>query len=146
MLAAGTGITPMIQSLWQVLGTSEDDRKVVLLYGSETADSILMRTQLEEWACALPHRFTLVHVLGKQPNQPPPSKWRTCEGYVAESGWIDRAKIEKYAFPPAKDTLVLVCGPRDMYDALCGPREDDSLCEGTVLDKLGYTPAMIAKM
>ena len=48
MLAAGTGITPMVQALWHVFGTSGDDRKVVLLYGSKTVDDIMMRSQLEE--------------------------------------------------------------------------------------------------
>ena len=36
-------------------------------------------------------------------------------------GWVDKAKIEKYCFPPAEDTLLFVCGLPPMYDALCAP-------------------------
>ena len=57
-----------------------------------------------------------------------------------------QAKIEKYAFPPAADTLVFVCGLPPMYAALCGPREDKLLQPGTVLEVLGYSSEMVLKL
>ena len=66
--------------------------------------------------------------------------------YTAETGWIDEAKIRAYAHPPSEDTLVFVCGLPGMYAALCGPRTEKELAEGTVLQKLGYSTPMIAKM
>lgn len=72
--------------------------------------------------------------------------WASTDAYAAETGWIDRAKIERHAFPPSEDTLVLVCGPPLMYSSLCGPRTDKELKEGSVLHQLGYTSAMVSKM
>ena len=61
-------------------------------------------------------------------------------------GWIDKAKILKYCFPPAEDTLLFVCGLPPMYEALCGPRTEKAIKEGSVLHQLGYTADMVAKM
>ena len=66
--------------------------------------------------------------------------------YTAETGWVDEAKLKKHAFPPAEDTLVFVCGLPGMYAALCGPRNEKALKDGSTLQKLGYTADMVAKM
>jgi len=87
-----------------------------------------------------------VHVVGNKPDDPAPPGWESTATYVAETGWIDEAKIQKYAFPPSEDTLFFVCGLPPMYNVLCGPRTEKELKEGSVLHKLGYTTPMIAKM
>ena len=75
-----------------------------------------------------------------------PDGWRDTDEFVAETGWGDEAKVRKYAFPPSEDTLVFVCGVPGMYETLCGPRTDKELKEGSLLQKLGYTKEMVAKM
>ena len=75
-----------------------------------------------------------------------PPGWSDTSTYVAETGWVDEAKIQKYAFPPSDETLLFVCGLPGMYDALCGPRTEPEVAAGTVLDGLGYTKDMVAKM
>ena len=52
----------------------------------------------------------------------------------------------RYAFKPSPDTLVFVCGLPPMYKAICGPREDKVLAEGSALSDLGYSTEMVAKM
>ena len=59
--------------------------------------------------------------------------------------WVDKAKLEKYAHKPSEDTLVMMCGLPVMYDVFCGPRDEEELKEGSVLDQLGYTTDMVAK-
>jgi len=146
LIAAGTGVTPMYQALWKLLGTPGDERKVTLIYGNKTPDDILMRTQLDEWAAKSAGRLKVVHVVGNRPDDPPPAGWESTPTFTAETGWIDEAKIAKYAFAPSEDTLLFVCGLPPMYTALCGPRTEKELGEGTVLQKMGYTTKMIAKM
>ena len=51
----------------------------------------------------------------------------------------------RYCPPPAADTLVFVCGVPAMYEALCGPRGEAALKDGSVLKKLGYTRDMVFK-
>ena len=79
-------------------------------------------------------------------DDPPPPGWATTDTYTAETGWIDEAKISKYCHAPAADTMVFVCGLPPMYAALCGPRTEKELKEGSTLHKLGYTTAMVSKM
>ena len=77
---------------------------------------------------------------------PPPKGWASTSTYTAESGWVDEAKIDKYCYPPADDTLLFVCGLPPMYNALCGPRTERALRDGSVLHLMGYTADMVAKM
>ena len=146
LIAAGTGITPMYQALWKLLGTPGDTRKVTLIYGNKSADEILLRDELDAWAAQHPERLKIVHVVGTTADAAPPAGWESTPTYVAETGWIDQAKIKKYAFPPGEETLVFVCGLPGMYDALCGPRTEAELTEGTALAELGYTATQVAKM
>ena len=146
LVCAGTGITPMYQALWKLLGTPGDTRPITLLYGNKSPDDILLKAELDAWARAHPGRLNIVHVVGNQPDDPAPPGWESTATYTAETGWIDESKIANYAFPPADDTLLMVCGLPSMYEALCGPRTEASLREGSVLWDLGYTEAMVAKM
>lgn len=146
MLCAGTGITPMYQALWKLLGTPGDQTRVTLIYGSKSADDILLRDELDGWAAAHPGRLTVVHCVGESADAPPAEGWADTPTFVAEAGWVDEAKVARHAFPPADDTLVFVCGLPAMYDALCGPRGEAGLAEGSVLQRLGYTAEMVSKM
>ena len=65
---------------------------------------------------------------------------------VRKTALSNEAKVRKYAYEPADDTLVFVCGPPTMYKALCGPREESRLREGSVLERLGYTDEMVVKL
>ena len=145
LLCAGTGLTPMFQALHKLMTTPGDERPVVLLYGNKAPADILLKEQLDAWAKANP-RLKVVHVVGNRPDDPPPPGWATTDTYVAETGWIDEAKISKYCHAPAADTMVFVCGLPPMYAALCGPRTEKELKEGSTLHKLGYTTAMVSKM
>ena len=87
-----------------------------------------------------------MHVIGSTADEPPAAEWKSTKTFTAESGWIDKAKIAKYAFAPAHDTLLFVCGLPPMYEALCGPRTEKGLKPGSVLHELGYTEDMVAKM
>ena len=68
---------------------------------------------------ACPRRFVIPTVIGLCRRQPHPCAHTSPATHL--SGWIDKAKIQKYCFPPAEDTLLFVCGLPPMYDALCAP-------------------------
>ena len=146
MLCAGSGITPMYQALLKLLGTPGDDRQVVLLYGNKSREDILLKEELSALARAHPQRLKIVHCVGNAPDEPRPDGWADGDEYVAEVGWVDAAKIEKYAHAPSADTQVFVCGLPAMYEALCGPRTDKEVPADTVLARLGYDASMVVKM
>jgi cytochrome-b5 reductase len=146
LLCAGTGIAPIYQALLRLMNTPGDNRKVVLLYGNKSPDDILLKDELDGFARQHPDRLQIVHVVGETPDAPAPAGWESTETFTAETGWIDSAKIQRYCFPPAPETAIFVCGLPIMYDLWCGPRSENEIAEGTVLQKLGYTSEMVAKM
>jgi cytochrome-b5 reductase len=138
MLAGGTGITPMYQAL-QLLAKADDKTEVTLLYGNKSPEDILLKDELAALEAQSEGRIKVVHVVGTSPDQAP------IEGWEGELGWVDKAKVEKYAAKPADDVAFFVCGLPVMYDVFCGPRDEKELKEGTVLHQLGYTTDMVHK-
>ena len=49
MLAAGTGIAPMLQLIRAALDNDYDDTRLTLLYSCKKASDILMKDQLDEF-------------------------------------------------------------------------------------------------
>ena len=146
MLCGGTGIAPIYQALWKLLGTEGDDRKVTLLFSNKTEKDILLKDELDAYARKFPNRFKLVYIVGDTADAAAPAGWTSTDHMTAETGWIDEAKVKAYAFPPSEDTLVFVCGVPGLYELLCGPRGDKEVKEGSLLHKLGYSKEMVAKM
>lgn len=135
MLVGGTGITPMIQALHAILGDATSTTQAVMLYGSKVASDILGKDLLDNWSAESTDRLSVVHVLSDEPAD---SDW---EG---ERGFISRDLINKYLPPPSsKDSIIFVCGPPPMYNALCGPRDAKELT-GLLAD-MGYTADQVYK-
>ena len=135
MLAGGTGVTPMLQALHALLGTSTDATRVTLLYSNKAQKDILAGELLEKWATAFPHRFHLVHTLTREPST---------SGWSGARGRIDKAFLESHLPRHRAESLVFVCGPAGFYEALSGARADKAL--SGALAELGYTAAQVVKM
>lgn len=139
MLVGGTGITPMIQALHAILGTIDIHTKVTMLYGSRTSKDILGKEMLHQWAEEYKDRFNLIDVLSQEPAESP---WN--EGI---RGRVDKKLIET-CFPSPRDKkvkqIVFVCGPPQMYEALCGPRQETDRVSGALAD-LGYEAKQVFK-
>ena len=107
-IAGGSGITPFY-SMASAIADGIEDFRLIILYGSRTADNILLKDEIEEIAGRSGGRVKLVHVLSDEER----------EGY--EHGFIDADLIKKYA--PEGDFSVFMCGPKAMYEfctAECG--------------------------
>jgi len=64
-IAAGSGITPMLSIAATVLGNPESE--VTLLYGNRTTESVMFAEELADLKDRHRERFTLVHVLSREP-------------------------------------------------------------------------------
>ena len=100
-LAGGSGITPFYSMAAAVVSGIEDFN-MTILYGSKTADDILLKDEIEALADKSGGRIKVVHVLSNEEK----------EGY--EHGFLTADIIKKYA--PADDYTVLMCGPKAMYN------------------------------
>jgi len=108
MIAAGSGITPVLSILATVLD-AEPRSTVTLLYGNRTVADIMFLEDLEDLKNLHPARFTMFHVLSREEQE-----------VELFHGRLDRERLQRFL-----DVLVPVdsvdewflCGPRGMIDA-----------------------------
>lgn len=117
MIAGGTGITPMLQIIREVLKHEDDPTKISLLFANQTEEDILLRDELDALAKEHADRFKVWYTID-----------RPAEGWKFSVGFISDEMIRNH-LPPADDkTAVLMCGPPPMINFACMPN----------LDKLAY--------
>jgi cytochrome-b5 reductase len=106
MIAGGTGITPMLQIIREILKHSDDTTKVTLLFGNITEEDIILRDEIDELAVKYPN-FHVYHVLNE-----PPLNWTMGKGFITD------AIIKEHMPKPADDMKILLCGPPPMMKAM----------------------------
>ncbi len=100
-VAGGSGITPFI-SMAGAVADGTEDFNLIILYGSRTADSILLGDKLESIAASSKGRVKVVNVLSDE------------EKEGCEHGFISAGIIGKYA--PKGEYSLFMCGPGALYD------------------------------
>ncbi|XP_065183083.1 NADH-cytochrome b5 reductase 3-like [Sycon ciliatum] len=118
MMAGGTGITPMLQVVRQILKDPEDQTEMFLLFANQTENDILLRDELEEISAKYPERFHLWYTVDT-----PPKEWRY------SSGFIDESMVRRHMPAFDKDVQIFMCGPPPMIKFACVPN----------LEKVGFT-------
>ncbi len=105
--AAGSGITP-VMSLIRTTLASEPDSRFTLVYGNRSVDTIIFSEALEDLKNQYLSRFTLYHVLSRQPQE-----------VDLLHGRLDRARVTAFlqTLLPVDDIdAAFVCGPASMID------------------------------
>lgn len=100
-IAGGSGITPFL-SLSRAIADGDEDFRMILLYGSRTADTIVYKEEFDAIE-ARTDKVKVVHVLSHEEK----------DGF--EHGFISAELIEKYA-PEDENYSVFMCGPQAMYN------------------------------
>ncbi|XP_037521183.2 NADH-cytochrome b5 reductase 2 [Rhipicephalus sanguineus] len=67
LVAAGSGVTPMLQLLRHALVDEKDETKIKMIDVNRTEDDIIARRELDQYAKVHAERFSLCHVLSKPP-------------------------------------------------------------------------------
>ena len=135
MIAGGTGITPMIQVLKEIVSNKNDNTEVYLIFANVSEEDILLKSTLDEWASK--HKnFKVKYILDK-----PSSSWK------GEKGHINKALVGSFIPQPSSDTIVFVCGPPGFMGAVSGDKTKDYK-QGEVsgiLKELHFTEDMVYK-
>lgn len=105
LIAAGSGITPMVSIAASVLA-ADDKSTVTLLYGNRRSDTVMFADEVADLKDAYPARMQVIHVLSREPQE--------VELY---SGRLDRERLT--ALLPATVDVPNVdhwwlCGPHPM--------------------------------
>jgi len=106
MIAGGTGITPMLQVIKEILKYDDDTTDVTLLFGNITYQDIILKEMIDELADKHP-RFKVYYVL----NEPP-------EGWKQGVGFITKQMIQEHLPPKSDDMQILICGPPPMTNGM----------------------------
>ena len=106
LIAAGSGVTPMVSIAADALASGAE---VALVYGNRTTDTIMFRDTLEGLKNRYMDRFTLVHILSREPQDVALLNGRITGDRIAaldKAGAIDLAQADG----------IFICGPGDMID------------------------------
>ncbi len=110
MIAAGSGITPILSMITDLL-QRDATAEVTLIYGNRTTASIMFREALEALKDRFLDRFRLIHVLSRESQDAP-----------LFDGRIDGEKLSAMAraglVDPTGADAVLLCGPAAMGESL----------------------------
>jgi ring-1,2-phenylacetyl-CoA epoxidase subunit PaaE len=68
LIAAGSGITPMMSIAASVLA-ADDKSTVTLLYGNRRSDTVMFADEVADLKDAYPSRMQLIHVLSREPQE-----------------------------------------------------------------------------
>ena len=121
MIAGGSGITPMLQLITEVLKHLNDGTNLRLLYANQSEQDILLRNELDAIASKNPDKFKVWYTID-----------RATEQWTFSTGFINEEMIQQHLFAPSDNTITLMCGPPPMINFCCLP----------ILDKLGYSKEM----
>jgi ring-1,2-phenylacetyl-CoA epoxidase subunit PaaE len=105
LIAAGSGITPMMSIAASVLA-ADDKSTVTLLYGNRRSDTVMFADEVADLKDAYPARMQIVHVLSREPQE-----------VELHSGRLDAGRLT--ALLPATIDVPAVdhwwlCGPHPM--------------------------------
>ncbi|KAI8509550.1 NADH-cytochrome b5 reductase-like [Branchiostoma belcheri] len=106
MVAAGTGVTPMLQVAGRILGNELDETRVRLLYACRRYRDILLKNSLDEMAAFW--NFSASYWL----SQENPKNFQPKYGDEIHHGRLDRVVLSAELPPPGSSVLVLICGTR----------------------------------
>ncbi|CCF60815.1 hypothetical protein KAFR_0L02040 [Kazachstania africana CBS 2517] len=104
IIAGGSGITPVLQILNEIVIEPEKLKRISLIYANETENDILMKKDLDKMATKYPH-FEVHYVVHF-----PSKTWK------GDSGYITKDELKKYLPKYSENHRLLVCGPLEMNE------------------------------
>ncbi len=135
MIAGGTGITPMLQVVKEIINNPADKTVVRLIFANNTEEDILLKDEID--AIAKAHKsFTATYIL----STPSP-------GWTGHKGFVTLSLVQEIIPNPSSDHLVLVCGPPGFMQVVSGGKSPD-FKQGEVsgiLKELGFDETTVFK-
>ena len=103
-VAGGSGITPCMQVIREMLKNPRDHSDISLLYANQTENDILLRKELEQMVREHKDRFRVHYTLDHPPRR----------GWKGSKGFINTEMCEKALPQVGVDAFVFICGPPPM--------------------------------
>ncbi|VVC44975.1 Hypothetical protein CINCED_3A007165 [Cinara cedri] len=118
LLAAGTGITPMLSIIWNALHSPIKKYNVTLLFCNKKESYIIWKNYLDKKSATNSSRLTVRYILSEKENYE-----------SGDEGHVDENIINKY-FPVFNDNT-----KNEYAVCICGPPGFNKLCEKLVIQR-----------
>ena len=146
MVAGGTGIAPMLQIIDEVLNNSADKTIIHLVYGNQSEADIILKDRIDSLVAKHPKQLIVTYVVDKATT----SSWMDADGWIRQkhaTGFVTKQLLSQSLPPPSNETMVFVCGPPPMMNAVSGPKAPDWSQGETagLLAELGFTKDNVFK-
>ena len=132
LLAAGSGVTPILSIASSVL-ENESDSVVTLCYANRNTESVMFRKQFDELKDNYMTRFLLTHVMDEE-----------SQDVELFNGRLDAEKLETMAtrglITPTAYDAIYVCGPQPMIEAVSAALLQLGVSESSIKYEL-FTPS-----
>ncbi|GLE09616.1 hypothetical protein PINS_up021344 [Pythium insidiosum] len=136
-IAGGSGITPCLQVIKEIVRVPQDTTQVDLIFANNTAADILLREELD--ALTRAHVNVRIHYVLATP--PADGSWK------GHTGFVTKALLKELLPPPSRDHFIGVCGPPGMMAAVSGDKNPDR-SQGKLtgfLKDLSHAPQQVFK-
>ncbi|KAH6935306.1 hypothetical protein HPB50_005058 [Hyalomma asiaticum] len=117
LIAAGSGVTPMLQLLRNMFADSTDCTLVRMIDVNRSTKDIIACSELNEYARTHPSTFRICHVLSELPSL------QLMPGVI--QGPLNRYIMAAHLPAPNSNSLILCCGPSALIDNVCRPALTD---------------------
>lgn len=132
LLAAGSGVTPILSIASSVLN-NEADSVVTLCYANRNTESVMFRKQFDDLKDNYMTRFLLTHVMDEE-----------SQDVELFNGRLDAEKLETMAtrglITPTAYDAIYVCGPQPMIEAASSALVQLGVSESSIKYEL-FTPS-----
>lgn len=108
LVAAGSGITPLVAIATEVLARGDN---VTLVYGNQRTESIMFRSALDSLKDRYLGKFTLIHILSREEQDV-----ELMNGRI--TGEKINALVTAHLIEPAKAEGIFICGPGEMTEGV----------------------------
>lgn len=144
MVAGGTGIAPMLQVINAIVEDAADQTEVSLVFANATPEDILLKSTLDTLAARYPAKLKVHYVIEAASDSVTPGKGADAN---VSLGRVSPQLLSKLMPAPSADSMVFVCGPPPMMEAVSGSKAKDySQGEvGGMLAGLGYKKDQVFK-
>lgn len=128
LIAGGAGITPIYQLAQAILRNPEDKTALTVVFGVNSDSDVLLKKEFADWEKQFPDRFKAIYTVS-----------RPVEGSPHLKGYVTKELLQKVV-SNKKETMVFVCGPPSMEQALVGGWRRQG-----ILQDLGFSKDQIHK-
>lgn len=121
MLACGTGITPMLQVIREVVENEDEETFIHMVYGCRTQNDVLLKKELDHYATYW--NFTVLYALSRSdPTSLAASPGMMKYGDKVHFGRINADLVVKEMpnHGTHRNALILVCGTDEFNDDMLG--------------------------